>query len=49
MDFEVKPLTDEEAEYIGAKLCEYVGSVAPAETTAEEEKVRVTGAIRTWF
>ena len=39
MEYEIKPLTPEEAEYIGGKLEEYVRSVAPSGPAAEEEEI----------
>ena len=38
MEYEIRPLTGEEAEYIGEKLSGYVRSVAPPRPGAEEEK-----------
>ena len=38
VEYEIRPLTDEEADYIGGKLSGYVRSVAPPRPGAEEEK-----------
>ncbi len=37
--YEIKPLTEEEAEYIGEKLVEYVRSVVPPRPGTEEERL----------
>ena len=39
MKCEILPLTDEEAEYVGGRLAEYVRSVAPPRPGAEEDEV----------